>query len=292
MKDWLLVATFQLLALLPLRVLRLIGRLIGRALWWLGSDARFVTETNLRLCYPEMLPAERERLARDSLQHLGMTALEVTQAWHRPAQHCLNQILSVEGAELFEDAKKAQKGVILLGPHMGNWEAFGVYLGAHSNITCMFQPPENPALNNMIYNARLASGTQLTPTNVSGVKTLLKTLKKGHVAGVLPDQVPPVGSGEFSPIFGIPALTMTMVYNLAQRTGAQVIFGIALREGSGYRVVFQAPCETIYSDDMAESLAALNKGVEQIVAMAPAQYQWEYKRFKKQPNGEKLYRKP
>lgn len=291
MKDWLLVAIFQLLALLPLSVLRLIGHVIGRVLWWLNSDTRFITETNLKLCYPEKTATEREQLARASLQHLGMTALEMAQVWHQSPQDSLDQMVSVEGEELFECATKAQRGVILLAPHIGNWEALGVYLGSHFDITCMFQPPENPALNSMIYNARLATGTKLTPTTVSGVKTLLKTLKKGHVAGVLPDQVPSAGSGEFAPIFGVSALTMTMVYNLIQRTGAEVVFGMALREEHGYRVIFQSPPEAIYSHDMAESLTALNAGVEQAVTMAPAQYQWEYKRFKKQPNGEKLYRK-
>ena len=292
MKEWLLVAIFKLLAVFPLRLLRLLGCMLGQLLWWANSDTRFVTETNIKLCYPEMPDDERRVLAKQSLQHLAMTALEVAPAWHRAPQHSLKQIVSIEGVELFEQAAEAGRGVILLGPHIGNWEVLGVYLGAHFNITCMFQPPENPALNSMIYNARLASGTQLAPTTVSGVKTLLKTLKKGNVAGVLPDQVPPIGSGEFAPFFGVPAMTMTMVYNLVQRTGAEVIFGMGLREESGYRLIFKAPPATIYAQDKAESLLALNQGVEQVVAMAPAQYQWEYKRFKKQPNGEKVYRKP
>lgn len=292
MKDRLLVAIFQLLALLPLCLLRLLGRLIGRALWWFNSDARFVTEVNLKHCYPEMAAPERQQLSRESLKHLGMMALEVAPSWLRSPQYSLNKVRSVEGLALFEQATKAQCGVILLGPHIGNWEVLGIYMAAHFDMTSMYQPPANPALDAMIYNARQASGAKLAPTNVRGVKALLKTLKQANVAGVLPDQVPPMGSGEFAPFFGVPALTMTMVHNLVQRTGAKVVFAMALREASGYRLIFQAPPEGIYSQDKAQSLAALNQGVEQTVAMAPAQYQWEYKRFKKQPNGEKLYRKP
>lgn len=293
LKDWLLVAMFKFVALFPISLLRALGRVIGQILWLIQSDARFVTETNLKLCYPDMPAAEREQLAKESLKHLGMMALEVAPSWHWQPARSLSHITSIEGLALFEQAAKEERGVILLGPHIGNWEMLGIYMGAHFDLTSMFQPPENQALNEMIYNARVVSGSKLVPTNVSGVKALLKTLKKGNLAGVLPDQVPPAESGEFSSFFGQPALTMTMVYNLVQRTGADVVFGMALREdtGSGCRLVFRAAPEGIYSKDQAESLAALNQGVEETVALAPAQYQWEYKRFKKQPNGEKLYRK-
>jgi KDO2-lipid IV(A) lauroyltransferase len=44
--------------------------------------------------------------------------------------------------------------------------------------------------------------------------------------------------------------------------------------------------EDLYSEDIQTSLAALNRGVEAIVALAPEQYQWEYKRFRDRPAGE------
>jgi KDO2-lipid IV(A) lauroyltransferase len=43
--------------------------------------------------------------------------------------------------------------------------------------------------------------------------------------------------------------------------------------------------EAINSADQQTSLDALNRGVESIVALAPSQYQWEYKRFKARPEG-------
>lgn len=43
--------------------------------------------------------------------------------------------------------------------------------------------------------------------------------------------------------------------------------------------------EDLYSEDIQTSLAALNRGVEAIVALAPEQYQWEYKRFRDRPPG-------
>jgi KDO2-lipid IV(A) lauroyltransferase len=44
--------------------------------------------------------------------------------------------------------------------------------------------------------------------------------------------------------------------------------------------------EALYSDDVAESLRALNDGVERCLRHCPEQYQWEYKRFRTRPRGE------
>ena len=43
------------------------------------------------------------------------------------------------------------------------------------------------------------------------------------MVGILPDQQPKAGEGEFAPFFGKPALTMTLLGRLAQRSGAQVL---------------------------------------------------------------------
>jgi KDO2-lipid IV(A) lauroyltransferase len=57
--------------------------------------------------------------------------------------------------------------------------------------------------------ARQRPGLQTAPTNLSGVKQLIKALKKGEAVGLLPDQVPPRGMGVMAPFFGREAYTMT-----------------------------------------------------------------------------------
>jgi KDO2-lipid IV(A) lauroyltransferase len=43
--------------------------------------------------------------------------------------------------------------------------------------------------------------------------------------------------------------------------------------------------EDIYSAEIDVSLAAVNRAVEECIAVEPAQYLWSYRRFKKQPEG-------
>ena len=48
-----------------------------------------------------------------------------------------------------------------------------------------------------------------------GGRTLLKTLRQGGAIGILPDQVPNLGEGEWADFFGNPVYTMTLASKLA-----------------------------------------------------------------------------
>src|SRR5690606_40232572 len=65
------------------------------------------------------------------------------------------------------------------------------------------------------------------------VRQLWKVLKEGGAVGILPDQQPKAGDGEFAPFFGKQALTMTLLSRLAERTGAPVLFAWCERVGEG-----------------------------------------------------------
>jgi len=63
--------TMWLLGRLPLRANHALGALLGQLAWLSGGRLRKITETNLQLCYPHLPAAERQALARDSLQETG-----------------------------------------------------------------------------------------------------------------------------------------------------------------------------------------------------------------------------
>ncbi len=265
--------------------------MVGRGAWLMNSRLRQVTEENLAICYPDMDSKQRETLAKNSLKHLAMTAMELAPIWQRPVTAVLNAVVEVEGYEDFKQALSDDRGLIILAPHFGSWEVIGLYLAQQARISIMYQPPENQAMQQLMHKARSRNGASMVPTDTTGVKALLQALKKGEMIGVLPDQVPPLEGGGFAPFFGVPALTTTLVKKLAKRTGARVMTASVIRlpHSGQFRMVFAAAPEAIAADDELEALTALNKSVEDTVALAPEQYQWEYKRFKKQPDGERKY---
>lgn len=290
MKSRLLILVLRLFALLPLSLSRPLGSLIGKLCWLTRNRMARTTLTNLRLCFPELSVAEREELARRSLVHTGQAITETGMVWLWPAQRTLACVHAIEGFDLLQQAQAQQRGVIVLGPHLGNWELLGLWLntcGLGQNWQ-MYQAPDDPAFGALILNARSRSGAKMVPTDSKGVAQLLQALRRGDLTGILPDQVPPPSGGEYAPFFGVPAFTMTLVNRLQQKTGARLIMGFARRTGGskpGFHIVFREPDPAIYADDLATALAAMNRSAENLIREAPEQYQWEYKRFKRQPEG-------
>jgi KDO2-lipid IV(A) lauroyltransferase len=62
--------------------------------------------------------------------------------------------------------------------------------------------------------------------------------------------------------------------------------------GDGFDIFYDEPDPEIYSEDVAVSTAAMNRSIETLVRRDPAQYQWSYKRFKKNETLPDPYRKP
>ena len=287
LKDRAIISLLHVLAKLPLAFNRRLGELIGACLWFSGSRSRKVTEKNLQLCLPELSTIERNAMARRSLQEFGKTMTEMGAVWLWPAARVLKLIHAVHGRELLEQNGARQRGIIVLAPHIGNWEILGLFLAQEYPLTVLYQPPKSEALDALILRARARCGTQLAPTNRRGVLALLKALQRSELIGILPDQVPARESGVFAAYFGVPTLTMTLVSNLLKKHEARAVCAYAKRLPSGgFDICFEPVDEAIYEEDIARSAEGLNRSIERCVKDLPEQYQWEYKRFKKRPDGE------
>jgi len=285
MKSVLVLCLMKVISLFPLGVARFFGGLMGVAMAALSTTSFKIARRNLSLSYPEKTQHSIDQLAKNRMCHLGQAFFETPGLWRRSPEWLQTNIISMEGESHLQEALASDSGTILLIPHQGNWEVIGLWVAKQAAMTSLYQPPKMAAIGSWIKSAREKTGADLVPTNVRGVAALLKALKRGETVAILPDQQPPKGSGEFAPLFGAQALTMTLAHNLLNRSNSQAIFCCALREKGGWRLHFIPADEAIYSEDQAVSLSAMNAGVESIAAMAPEQYQWEYKRFRAQPEG-------
>lgn len=287
MKSRLLLLLMRFFAVLPLPVARALGKVMGQVCWITRRRMAQTTLINLKLCFPQLNVVDRNRLAGRSLSHTFQTISETGAVWLWPAADALRLVREVEGMEVLAAAHAAGKGVLVLSPHVGNWEILGLYLN-----TCgcgpssqLYLAPDDPALAAVIHHARSRSGARMVATDKKGVSELLQALRRGELVGILPDQVPPETGGEYAPFYGVPALTMTLVNRLQQKTGAVVVTACARRIKGGFRIIFTAPDPAIYAGSMPDALTGLNRSMERVINGTPEQYQWGYKRFKRQPPG-------
>lgn len=281
------------MALLPLRASQFLGKRLANA-WYKSKTSRSyrVSKANIDCCLPDLGDSEREALLKESLQHTGMSYAEMGMSWLWPATKTLKKVISVEGEQVLEDAVAARKGVLIIAPHIGNWEVLNLYASNKHAITVLYKPPKLKFFDWLINKMRKRLGGDMAPANAAGVRKLLKKLRKNGVVAILPDQEPAEGSGVFSHFFGRQTYTMTLLSQLAAKTQCAVIAGVAIRlpNGEGYRIKFSKVDGEINSSDQQQSVEALNHAIEVIVKENPAQYQWEYKRFKKlAPSQTQLY---
>lgn len=291
MKSRLTIWILQLQAFMSLAMARRLARGLAWCLWHSGARMVETTRTNLGLCYPQLPDEMLGSLARRSVTESCKTVMEGGAVWLWPAEKIMSCMAVEEGIELLEEAVALGKGVIILAPHYGNWEALGLWLG-HCGLAPsyqLYQAPKDQRLDQFIYRARIRTGAELVPTDNKGVASLLKSLRNGGIAGILPDQVPGDSGGEFAPFFGRPALTMTLLSRLVAKTGCRVLLAWASRNETagkyGFSLHFRAADERLYSKDLQESLRGLNASVEDCIGTDPALYLWEYKRFRRQPKG-------
>jgi len=270
---------------LPFPFVRRVGRMVGLLGLRFDRRTRQAIDRNLELCLPHLDKEQRVRLRNSRLQHMGQTFAEMGHLWTRDVSYILDRCYEGDGAAELKQAVEAKGGVIVLAPHIGNWEAVNVFVSAIRPMTAMYRPNKDESLDAFILEARNRAGGELVPTNRRGVMQIVKALNADGVVGMLPDQVPQQGSGDFAPFYGHQAYTMTLAGQLAQKTGAKAFVVGCIQTAKGFEVNAFEVDSRFYDEDTVTSLTGLNASIEKLVERAPSQYQWEYKRFKLQPHG-------
>jgi KDO2-lipid IV(A) lauroyltransferase len=287
----LVYAFVRLVSFVPLGASQAIGRCIGRINVALNARGTRVTRTNLELCMPGLSEAARSQLMRDSLKHTGQMLMETPATWLGSRRRIMGWIRNVENEELIREPLAEGRGVIVILPHIGNWELINVYLAQRiGRVTGLYAPPRRDLLKPLMRKVRSRFGNELVPTTVKGIGTLFRRLKEGRVVVVLPDQVP--ATGKFAPFFGHDALTDILITRMLAKSEARVVCCVIKRlpDARGFDVLLRAAHPDIYSGDPYVALVGMNRSVEACVREAPEQYQWEYKRFKERPAGKlRLY---
>jgi KDO2-lipid IV(A) lauroyltransferase len=258
-------------------------------LWgWIDARESRVTRRNLELAYPELGADQRRRLHRQILRTTARQALETLYLWtHDPADNLARHLKQRNGQALYDAALASGKGVIVIAPHYGNWELLNQWLAERGPIAIVYAPPENPVGDEFLQLCRGGDNVRQVRAEGPAVRQLFKVLKDGGATGILPDQQPKNGDGEFVPFFGVQALTMTLVNRLAERTGATLLYAWCERIGPDLEFALHVePAEPAIADaDLPTAVATLSAGIERIARRDPSQYQWTYKRYTLRPPG-------
>jgi len=210
--------------------------------------------------------------------------LELARIWMRPLEEAVPLVAEVVGWEHVEAAQRAGKGIVFLTPHLGCFEITAQYLSSFGDITVLYRAPKSAVAQELILTGRKRAHLHLAPADLSGVRALIKALKKGEMVGMLPDQAPKTGEGAWLKFFGRYAYTMTLAARLTETGAASLLtWGERLPGGRGYRVHFQPPMNPL-AGSTVDRAQQINLEIEALIRQCPSQYLWGYNRYKR-PGG-------
>lgn len=266
---------FRLLSRVPLCVLHGLGAGLGWVVFALSPTfrRRFLAHAGQAgYTWAQVRPA---------VGHIGRMVAELPRLWFGAPVP-----VAWDNAQCVDQAYAAGRGVILLTPHMGCFEVAAQamaqrQLAAHGPLTVLYRPARKAWIAPLVAASRQRPGLAAVPTTLAGVRQMIKALREGRGVGLLPDQVPPEGMGQWAPFFGQDAYTMTLAARLAQQTGAQVClaWGERLPGGRGY-VVHCRELQAPWSASLEEAVVQMNAEMERLVRECPQQYLWSYARYK------------
>jgi Kdo2-lipid IVA lauroyltransferase/acyltransferase len=265
---------FRILAAFPLRWLHALGATAARLTFFLSpGESRRLDENMRQAGYDD--PA----LRRAAIAEIGKTFFELPWLWLRPGDEVIKLVRSVEGEGFVREAHAAGRGIVFLTPHLGSFEVAGHYAASHMPITAMYRPPKQAWLDPIIRSGRGRGNIRLATADMHGVFALLRALKNGEGVGILPDQAPGKGQGEWAEFFGRPAYTMILTHRLQKSTNALVALAYCERlpRGAGYKVYLEPLPDELPGESPTRRL---NRGIERLVRKCPAQYFWSYNRYK------------
>ena len=275
----LLAFLFRLSAQLPLPFLHGAGALFGWAMYGISPNyRRHLRENLLQAGYREA------RVRRAAVAAAGRMLAEAPALWFRDHAEVATLVREVSGVEAAYAARARGEALLFLTPHMGCFEVTAQYL-AHKaaaeglSVTVLYRPSRIAWLEPLMQAGRSRANVRLAPADVSGVRQIFAALRSREPVGLLPDQVPSRGEGEWAEFFGRPAYTMTLAAKLAERPGVACFLAYARRlaRGRGYDIVLRPYPRTTSGESPARRL---NRALEALVRECPEQYLWGYNRYK------------
>ncbi len=283
--TWLGLGFLRLSSSLPLPALRIIGNVLGTLIYYLPFSQRRIAAINIRLCFPELNPAEQRQRTRACLRAAAIGLFESALAWWGSYER-LQKLHRIEGQEHLHAAQKTGKGILLLGGHYTTLELGGRLISLYVNGTGIYKPAHNKLFEAVMAHARRKIFADLIPSK--NMRQIIRTLKQGKTCWYAPDQDFGRQGTVFAPFMGVPAASLTITARLAQLSAAIVLpFSSKRLPGNqGYVISLQAPLENFPSGNDLADARRVNQVIEDGIRQAPEQYLWLHRRFKTRPVGE------
>lgn len=283
--SWLGVLILRSVAALPFKAKLLAGKCIGHIAFYLIKRRRHIVETNIRLCFPELNPAQQKQLVRDTFIANGIGFFEIAWAWWANIKD-LPAGYTIEGLEHLEAAKANGQGVLLIGGHFVHLDLCGLILNQAAPLHTIYRKNNNPVLEHVITQGRERAVAGVLER--SDMRSIVRSLREGKTVWYSPDQDFGRSQSVFAPFFDVNAATLVSTSRLLKMGRAKALSIAHYRDVKNhrYRVVIKPINQPFPSGDDLQDANIINAMLETAIRVQPDQYMWVHRRFKTRPEGE------
>ena len=235
---------------------------------------------NLLIAFPDMDPAERERLAVDQWEQTGRTFAELA---------VMDQLtpeggrVEVVGLERLQAVRDSGKPVVLISGHLANFEVMAAVIMA-AGVPCQvtYRAANNPYVDALIRQSRERYGIRLFAPKGDGTRELMAGMKRGDSIALLVDQK--YNQGPEVEFFGQPVNASPGAARLALKFGTVMQpLSVVRLPGVRFRVTAHEPIAVPDTGDKAADVIAgvqaANRFVEDRVREVPVDWFWVHKRW-------------
>jgi predicted RND superfamily exporter protein/lauroyl/myristoyl acyltransferase len=206
----------------------------GAAIYWrLAAHRREVVIKNLR----PVLQDDSVAAARAARALFTEFALKVADLWRYEAGVSLDSwVMRWQGWEIYQAAQARGRGVLLVTPHLGNWEIGGAHVPQKGlKLIVLTQPEPDPRLTEMRQAARAFRGVEtiVVGEDAFAIIEIVKRLQEGATVALLMDR-PAAPTAVTVNLFNRPFLASIAAAELARATGCAILPGWILRTDEGY----------------------------------------------------------
>ncbi|MDW5444091.1 lipid A biosynthesis acyltransferase [Polaromonas sp. SM01] len=278
------IVFMQVLATLPLAVVRGLGVALGGLLYVVAVPRRRVVDTNLRLCFPERTEQERRAMTRQTFVFFAQAWLDRSWLWHGHPDK-LKQRLRLTGALAELDGEQP---TVLFAPHFVGLDAGWAALTqqVQRSFTTIYTDQANKLLDRWILRGRQRFGNARLFGRAEGVQPIISALRAGQPLYLLPDMNFGPEESVFVPFYGVTAATVPSLSRFAKLGRAKVVPVVTRLTATGYEVEVMPAWPDVPSADFVADTALMNTRLQGYINTMPAQYYWVHKRFKTRPEGE------
>jgi KDO2-lipid IV(A) lauroyltransferase len=215
----------------PARLRQIAAAVAGDVAWLIDRERRSTLLSNLAFIAPGRDPAQRKRLARATFRNF---AQRIGNLMRLPSMTPteLRAVASIKGLEVLDRALAEGHGVILVSPHLGQWEFCAATLAAHGYRINVVVEKVAAGTFDVLKRLERCGVVRVIPLGAAS-RDCVKVLQRGEVLGLVADRLI-TGKGLAVDFAGGRRWLPCGPAALALKHGAPVVGAYLLQRGPGH----------------------------------------------------------